>query len=76
MVEIDAGAARALVGGGKSLLAVGVVGWSKKFRSGDCVDVIADGQVVARGISSVDSTQLDGQPVGVEVIHRDRLVLL
>jgi glutamate 5-kinase len=75
-VEIDAGAARALVESGKSLLAVGVVGWSRKFRSGDCVDVVADGRAVARGVSSVDSDQIVGRPPGVEVIHRDRLVLL
>jgi glutamate 5-kinase len=75
-VEIDAGAAHALVESGKSLLAVGVVGWSRKFRSGDCVDVVADGRAVARGVSSVDSDQIVGRPPGVEVIHRDRLVLL
>ena len=75
-LEIDPGAARAVVESGKSLLAVGVVGWSKKFRSGDCVDVVADGRAVARGISSVDSDQIVGRPAGVEVIHRDRLVLL
>jgi glutamate 5-kinase len=75
-LEIDAGAARALVESGKSLLAVGVVGWSRKFRLGDCVDVVADGRPVARGVSSVDSDQIVGRPAGVEVIHRDRLVLL
>ena len=75
-LEIDAGASRAVVESGKSLLAVGVVSWSKKFRSGDCVDVVAGGRTVARGLSSVDSDEIVGRPPGVEVIHRDRLVLL
>ena len=74
-LEIDPGAARAVVESGKSLL-IRVVGWSKKFRSGDCVDVVADGLTVARGICSVDSDQIVGRPAGVEVIHRDRLVLI
>jgi glutamate 5-kinase len=75
-LEVDAGAARAVLESGTSLLAVGVLTWSKAFRSGDCVDVVADGQVIARGISSVDSNEVAGRPAGVEVIHRDRLVLL
>ena len=75
-VTVDEGAKRAVVAGA-SLLAVGVVGWTPEFRAGDGVELRAgDGVPFARGIASVDSTELAGRPANVEAVHRDRLVLL
>lgn len=76
-VEIDAGAQAAIVERGGSLLAVGVVRWSDNFRAGDCLDICdGDGTPIARGISEVDSDGLVGRPANVEVVHRDKLVVL
>ena len=75
-VTVDAGAKRAVVGGG-SLLAVGVVAWEPDFRAGDGVELRSeDGVPFARGIASVDSSELAGRPANVEAVHRDRLALL
>jgi glutamate 5-kinase len=66
-----------VVGGGASLLAVGVTGWDAEFRAGDGVELVGpDGDAFARGIASVDSGDLAARPTNVEAIHRDRLVLL
>lgn len=74
---VDEGAANALLGSGRSLLAVGVESWTGDFRAGDGVDVcFPQDVVIARGISAVDATEIGGRPVDVEVIHRDKLVLL
>ncbi len=75
-VTVDHGAKRALLAGA-SLLAVGVGSWSPEFRAGDGVELCDDeGTPFARGISSIDSAELVGRPGNVEVVHRDRLVLL
>jgi glutamate 5-kinase len=76
-ITVDAGAQRAVVGGGGSLLAVGVTGWDGDFRAGDGVELVGpDGTAFARGIASVDAAELAGKPVNVEAVHRDRLVLV
>jgi glutamate 5-kinase len=76
-ITVDAGAQRAVVQGGASLLAVGVTGWDTEFRAGDGVELVGPaGQAFARGIASVDSGDLEARPTNVEAIHRDRLVLL
>jgi glutamate 5-kinase len=76
-ITVDAGAQRALVDSGASLLAVGVTGWDKEFRAGDGVELVGPGgNAFARGIASVDSGDLEARPTNVEAIHRDRLVLL
>jgi glutamate 5-kinase len=76
-VDVDEGAAAALVRQGRSLLAVGVTGWSKPFKAGDGVEVCQPpDRPIARGISAVDSSELEGRPADVEVIHRDKLVIL
>jgi glutamate 5-kinase len=76
-VAVDAGAKRALVDAGASLLAVGVTGVEGSFRAGDGVELVGpDGKVFARGIASVDAGELAGRPPGLEAVHRDRLVLL
>ena len=75
-ITVDAGARRALVGAGGSLLAVGVTSWDADFRAGDGVELLGpDGKAFARGIASVDAPELAGKPVNVEAVHRDRLVL-
>ncbi len=75
-VVVDEGARRAVESGGRSLLAVGVESWDAQFRAGDGIEIAdGDGTVFARGISSVDAGELEGRPAGVEVVHRDRLVV-
>jgi glutamate 5-kinase len=75
-IVVDAGARKAIVESGASLLAVGVSGWEGNFRAGDGVELIGpDGAVFARGISSVDAAELAGRPANREAVHRDRLVL-
>jgi glutamate 5-kinase len=76
-VRVDAGARRAIVARGASLLAVGVGGWDHDFRAGDGVELVGpDGVPFARGVASVDARELSGRPPNVEAVHRDRLVLL
>lgn len=76
-LEVDAGAASALLNHGRSLLAVGVLGWTKPFRAGDGVDICHPAEhPIARGISSIDASELATRRTDVEVVHRDRLVLL
>ncbi len=88
---IDAGAARALVERGKSLLAAGIVEVRGKFGIGDpvaCVD--PSGRELARGLVAYGSEEIRriarrpareiaevlGYSNGDEVIHRDDLVLI
>lgn len=76
-VQVDEGARRAVVADGRSLLAVGVTAWEREFRAGDGIDLVGpDGTPFARGVSSVDSGELEGRPANVELVHRDRLVVL
>ena len=76
-LEVDDGAVQALEERRSSLLAVGVVKWSDDFRAGDGVEIAApSGRVVARGIVSVDAAELAERRPAVEVVHRDRLVLV
>ena len=88
---LDAGAARALAGEGKSLLSIGVIELSGEFERGEvvtCVD--QDGHAIARGLvnySAQDTRKILRQPSAQieailgyvdepELIHRDNLVLL
>ncbi len=73
---VDEGARDALVAQGRSLLAVGVVGCEGAFAAGDAVELAEpDGTVFAKGIASAGSAEITGRPRGIEVVHRDRLVL-
>jgi glutamate 5-kinase len=73
---VDEGARSALVAQGRSLLAVGVVRCEGSFSPGDAVELAApDGTSFAKGLASAGSDDLRGRPRGLEVIHRDRLVL-
>lgn len=83
-VIVDDGAREAIVGGKRSLLAVGVVDVRGTFDAGDTVDVcVPEGTAFARGLVRYDSNDLmqaRGRPTaelaGREVIHRDQLVVL
>jgi len=82
-IAVDAGARRALVEGGKSLLPAGVVGVEGTFEIGDAVEVAdTDGAVFAKGITGYGSEELPAimgasiRDGGREVIHRDSLVIL
>jgi glutamate 5-kinase len=89
-VLLDAGAARALAAGGKSLLPIGVVDVRGEFQRGDvvaCVD--QEGREIARGLVNYSSGQtrlIARKPTAAieavlgfmeepELIHRDNLVL-
>jgi glutamate 5-kinase len=91
VIAVDAGARRALVERGKSLLPSGVLTVSGQFAAGDAVGVRdVDGREFARGIVSCDARELEllrgaktadierllGYRVTDEVIHRDNLVIL
>jgi glutamate 5-kinase len=76
-IRVDAGARRALLEQGASLLAVGIESCQGSFRAGDGIEIEGpDGVVFARGIASADAAELAGRPANVEAVHRDRLVLL
>jgi len=74
-IEVDAGARRALLEDGASLLGVGVVSCEGAFDAGDAVELVGpDGVAFAKGIASVPAGDAAGR--GVEAVHRDRLVVL
>ncbi|WP_430388676.1 glutamate 5-kinase [Dyella sp. 20L07] len=90
-VHVDAGAARALVGGKASLLPGGVVAVSGEFHRGDLIEIVdADGKAVARGISQYGAGEVGrlagrhsrevahvlGYSYGAEVVHRDDMANL
>jgi glutamate 5-kinase len=86
-VTVDAGARRALVEGGKSLLAAGVRAVEGAFDVDAPVEVIGDdGRAFAKGLCRYGASQLravagkrtDDLPSGSprEVVHRDDLVVL
>ncbi|MBW6496301.1 MAG: glutamate 5-kinase [Burkholderiaceae bacterium] len=89
-LKLDAGAARALAQGGKSLLAIGVTEVRGDFERGELVACLgADGQEIARGLvnyASAETRRIMGKPsskIGEilgyveepELMHRDNLVL-
>ena len=90
-IVADAGAARALTEGGKSLLPAGVVAVEGDFERGQTARIYGgDGREIARGlaqygardlrlIKGLRSTQIAetlGYDYGPEVVHRDDMVLL
>jgi glutamate 5-kinase len=78
-LQVDAGARRALVDAGTSLLAVGLTGVEGGFAAGDAVEICHDDQPFAVGISRYPVAELR-RLAGVrgvdEAVHRDNLVLL
>ena len=86
-IVVDAGARRALVDGGKSLLPAGVRGVDGEFDADATVEIVDDaGAVFAKGLSRYTSRHLAAYqgrrtadlPEGFphEVVHRDDLVVL
>lgn len=75
-LRVDEGAKNALVNEGASLLAVGVARCEGRFEAGDGVEIVGpDGSPFAKGIASAGAGELRRRPKGLEVVHRDRLVL-
>ena len=77
-LQLDAGAERALTQQGASLLAVGVHAVVGDFERREAVRLLAsDGRELGRGLASLSSTELRELmgSSGVEVVHRDQLVL-
>ncbi|HYQ94111.1 MAG TPA: glutamate 5-kinase [Burkholderiales bacterium] len=90
-LSIDAGAAKALRSGGKSLLPIGVKGVEGEFERGAVVACLSpEGAEIARGLvnyNAQESRRIAGRASGEieailgyidgpELIHRDNLVLL
>jgi len=75
-LHVDAGARRAVVQQGRSLLAVGVTSCEGRFEAGDCVELVGpDGVAFGKGLSAAGAGELAARPRGVEAVHRDRLAL-
>ncbi len=81
---LDPGAEKAVLGRGKSVLAVGVRGVRGDFRAGDSVRLVsADGTELGRGLARLpveEAVRQAGQVRGpgeeaVVLVHRDELVL-
>ena len=77
-ITVDAGAERALLEQGASLLAVGVRNVDGSFGRREAVRVLGeDGRELARGLSALASDELEGdQGQSGVVIHRDHLVVI
>jgi glutamate 5-kinase len=89
VLNIDAGALKALKGG-SSLLPAGVISITGKFGKGDAVSIKVTGAEIARGLVSYDRHEADqikglqsgaisdvlGYDNGAALIHRDNLVML
>ena len=89
-VEVDAGAKKALIQKGASLLPSGVQAIGGEFSAGDAIEIHCESQVIAKGLvlygysdlekikglKSRDITQVLGFDLGEEIIHRDDLVLI
>lgn len=75
---VDDGAKRALREGGKSLLAPGISRAEGTFSAGDIVRICdVNGTEFARGISRFSGSEISSSvKKGVEVVHRDDLVIL
>ncbi|MGA8355496.1 MAG: glutamate 5-kinase [Solirubrobacteraceae bacterium] len=87
-VGVDAGAAKALLDGGTSLLPVGIVEVAGSFEAGDAVEILAGGTSIGKGICNYSADELrrikgmktaaarELLPEAVEeAIHRDYMVV-
>jgi glutamate 5-kinase len=80
-VTIDVGAHRALRGGA-SLLLAGLRQFAGEFFAGDAVEVVCDGELVAKGLVRLSSAELASvggggpAPRDIVVVHHDDLVVL
>ncbi|MGH8916358.1 MAG: glutamate 5-kinase [Acidimicrobiia bacterium] len=82
-VNVDPGATRALLDGGKSLLAVGITSVEGDFVAESAVDVAgSEGSLIGKGLVAMSADQMrsavgrHSSEVGGVVIHRDDFVLL
>jgi len=90
-ITLDAGAVKALVADGKSLLPIGATAVDGAFERGEVVSVLApDGREIARGLVNYGATETArilrkptaeieralGYVAEPELIHRDNLVVL
>ena len=90
-LTLDAGAAKAVLEGGKSLLPIGVITVNGSFERGAVVSCLdSTGREIARGLanySSIEAQKIHRRPTAAieellgyiaepELIHRDNLVLL
>jgi glutamate 5-kinase len=90
-IQLDAGARKAIVEQGRSLLAAGIVSTQGEFQKGDVVALCDnEGNVLARGLSNYSSadvarikglksekiSQVLGHRPYEEVVHRDNLALV
>ena len=90
-VVVDAGAARAVVENGRSLLPAGIVDVNGRFQRGDTISILnSDGAELARGISRYNSDDLTrirglhsaefskqlGYDYGSAAIHRNDMILI
>ena len=90
-IVLDAGAVKALLAGGRSLLAIGATAVEGAFERGEVVSVCRpDGQEIARGLvnyGASETARILGKPSGEieailgyvaepELIHRDNLVIV
>jgi glutamate 5-kinase len=75
---VDAGARKALRESGKSLLPPGIARCEGDFAADDVVRICdLDGTEFARGISAFGAEEIKARQLkGVEVVHRDNLVIL
>lgn len=90
-IIVDAGAARALLTDGRSLLPAGIIGYEGTFGRGDLVAVLSpDGITIGHGLSnyrvgdieaiagsdSRDIREILGYEYGAEVIHRNNFAIV
>ena len=90
-ITLDAGAVKALVADGKSLLAIGATAVDGSFERGEVVSIASpDGREIARGLvnyGAAETARILGRPTSEieavlgyiaepELIHRDNLVVL
>lgn len=81
-VTIDDGAVAAIVDGGRSLLAAGVVAVGGDFPDGAAIEVLDhNGGLIAKGLSRISASELEqvlrtGSAAGVVVVHRDDLTVV
>lgn len=82
-LTVDAGAARALLEGGRSLLAVGITVVDGDFEAGSAVEVAGVGDaVIGKGLVAMTAEEVrksigrHSSEVGGVVVHRDDLVVL
>jgi len=88
-LHVDSGAGQAIVNEGASLLPIGMTKVQGDFDKGECVEIVAENHVIARGLcnynsedlrrvqglSSQDMAKTLGYKDFTSVIHRDNLVV-